>query len=107
MLLVKAIVVSLLFATIAYSYLIGTGISDITGPSTEINFMGYAVPSQRGSGIHLRLRSRAFIIADEDTGTNEQKKKCLQHVIYSIILKLSQGNESATCQWMGVWDLIW
>jgi len=30
--------------------------------------MGYAVPSQRGSGIHLRLRSRAFIIVDEESG---------------------------------------
>ena len=46
-------------------YLVGCGISDVTGPSTEVNFMGYAVPSQRGSGIHLRLRSRAFIIAED------------------------------------------
>ena len=41
---------------------VGIGIYDTTGPSTEINFMGYAVPGQRGTGIHLRLRSRAFII---------------------------------------------
>ena len=27
--------------------------------------MGYALPSQRGSGIHLRLRARAFVIADD------------------------------------------
>jgi neutral ceramidase len=27
--------------------------------------MGYALPSQRGSGIHIRLRARAYIFADE------------------------------------------
>ena len=45
----------LLFGLV-YSYQIGAGIYDMTGPAVEINFMGYAVPSQRGSGIHLRLR---------------------------------------------------
>jgi neutral ceramidase len=35
------------------------------GPITEVNFMGYAVPGQRGSGIHLRLRSRAFVASDD------------------------------------------
>lgn len=39
---------------------------DMTGPCTEINFMGYALPSQRGTGIHLRLRARAFVFADEN-----------------------------------------
>ena len=29
---------------------VGTGIYDITGPSVEINFMGYALPGQRGQG---------------------------------------------------------
>jgi neutral ceramidase len=45
-------------------YLIGTGIADMTGPSVEVNFMGYAQASQVGAGIHLRLRARAFIIGD-------------------------------------------
>ena len=26
--------------------------------------MGYAVPGQRGSGIHLRLRARSYVISD-------------------------------------------
>ena len=42
------------------------GIYDITGPSVEINFMGYAVPAQRGTGIHLRLKARAFAFADDN-----------------------------------------
>lgn len=37
----------------------------MTGPATEINFMGYAAPGQRGQGIHLRLWARSFIVSDE------------------------------------------
>lgn len=47
-------------------YLIGTGIYDITGPAAEIGMMGYAVSEQKTSGIHMRLRSRAFIVGDAD-----------------------------------------
>jgi hypothetical protein len=39
--------------------------------------MGYAVPGQRGSGIHLRLRSRAFVAYDE---TNSKKLFCFVSV---------------------------
>ncbi|KAJ9624792.1 hypothetical protein H2203_004742 [Taxawa tesnikishii (nom. ined.)] len=45
-------------------YLLGVGKGDITGPSVEINFMGYADPNQLGSGIRQRIYSRAFIIGD-------------------------------------------
>lgn len=30
--------------------------------------MGYAVPGQRGSGIHLRMKARAFAFEDENSG---------------------------------------
>ena len=40
---------------------VGTGIYDVTGPAADINFMGYALMSQVGRGIHFRLRSRAFV----------------------------------------------
>ncbi|XP_029047034.2 neutral ceramidase isoform X1 [Osmia bicornis bicornis] len=46
------------------SYTIGVGRADTTGPSAEIVFMGYAKIDQKGSGIHLRTFSRAFIIDD-------------------------------------------
>jgi len=49
---------------VSAAFKVGTGIGDITGPSVEVNFMGYAVPNQRGSGIHLRLYARAFIMDD-------------------------------------------
>lgn len=46
------------------SYNIGVGIADVTGPSAEVGFMGYAKLGQKGTGIHLRQFSRAFIIDD-------------------------------------------
>ncbi len=45
-------------------YLVGTGIYDITGPAAEIGMMGYADMNQKTSGIHTRLRARAFVIGD-------------------------------------------
>jgi neutral ceramidase len=45
-------------------YLVGAGTYDITGPAADIVMMGYAVSTQKTSGIHMRLRSRAFIIGD-------------------------------------------
>ncbi|KAI9508374.1 Neutral/alkaline nonlysosomal ceramidase [Russula earlei] len=45
-------------------YLLGLGIGDITGPVVETNMMGYAYLPQTDSGLHMRQRSRAFIIAD-------------------------------------------
>ena len=43
---------------------VGQGIYDITGPSIGINFMGMANPSQKGTGIHFRLRARAFAFSE-------------------------------------------
>lgn len=47
------------------TYLLGLGTADITGPVVETNMMGYADLSQTDSGLHMRQRSRAFIIADQ------------------------------------------
>ena len=46
-------------------YLVGSGIYDITGPAGEIVMMGFAVSEQKTAGIHMRLRSRAFVIGDD------------------------------------------
>jgi neutral ceramidase len=43
---------------------IGAGIHDATGPAANVNLMGYAQPKQTASGIHIRLRSRAFVFVD-------------------------------------------
>lgn len=50
----------------AYTYRIGVGIADITGPAAEINMMGYAKLGQDTSGIHFRLRSRTFLVQDQE-----------------------------------------
>uniref|UniRef100_A0A5B7ABN4 Neutral ceramidase n=1 Tax=Davidia involucrata TaxID=16924 RepID=A0A5B7ABN4_DAVIN len=45
-------------------YLIGLGSYDITGPAADVNMMGYANIEQTTSGVHFRLRARAFIVAE-------------------------------------------
>ena len=48
-------------------YLVGRGVADITGEAAEVGMLGYGMKHQQTEGIHLRLRARAFIVAD--TGT--------------------------------------
>ncbi|PNY00923.1 neutral ceramidase, partial [Trifolium pratense] len=55
----------LLKSDVAYcDYLVGLGSYDITGPAADVNMMGYANAEQIASGVHFRLRSRAFIVAE-------------------------------------------
>lgn len=49
-------------------YLIGVGSYDMTGPAANVNMMGYANLDQVSSGIHFRLRARAFIVAESQNG---------------------------------------
>lgn len=51
-------------------YLIGTGISDITGPPAEVMFAGYCDFEQLGTGVYMRQWARAFIIKEKDTGNS-------------------------------------
>ncbi|KMT05143.1 hypothetical protein BVRB_7g172910 [Beta vulgaris subsp. vulgaris] len=46
------------------NYLVGLGSYDITGPAADVNMMGYANTEQIASGVHFRLRARAFIVAE-------------------------------------------
>jgi neutral ceramidase len=46
------------------AYLVGRGIADITGEAADCGMMGYGKADQKSAGIHLRLRSRAFVFAD-------------------------------------------
>ncbi|KAG0149130.1 hypothetical protein CROQUDRAFT_59666 [Cronartium quercuum f. sp. fusiforme G11] len=50
-------------------HVLGLGIADITGPIVEVELMGYANEAQVGTGLHMRLRSRAFIVANESGGS--------------------------------------
>lgn len=47
-------------------YHVGRGIADITGESAECGMLGYGVASQQTTGVHNRLRARAFVIATSD-----------------------------------------
>lgn len=47
-----------------YEYVIGRGISDVTGPVFGIQLWGFGREDQIGEGIHIRQKARAFVIAD-------------------------------------------
>src|SRR5580658_7105451 len=51
------------------TYLVGRGISDITGEAAECGMLGYGRADQQSRGIHTRQRSRAFVVVDETTGS--------------------------------------
>lgn len=51
----------------AGEFLIGTGVYDITGPAAETGMFGYAA-QQEVSGLHQRLRARAFIMQGAQGG---------------------------------------
>lgn len=55
-------------APIAAPYLVGRGIADITGEPAGGEMLGYGKSDQRASGIHTRLRSRAFVMVDPEGG---------------------------------------
>ena len=46
---------------------VGVGMSDITGPISDVVMMGYADGKQVSSGLHTRLYARAFIFANTKT----------------------------------------
>ncbi|TFK19427.1 ceramidase [Coprinopsis marcescibilis] len=55
---------------VAGQYLLGLGVGDVTGPIVETNLMGYASLEQNGRGLHMRQRSRAYIVADGSAPNN-------------------------------------
>ncbi len=48
----------------AAEYLIGRGMTDITGPAFGIQMWGFGREDQLTEGLHIRQRARAFIIAE-------------------------------------------
>lgn len=58
---------SLALPAMAQGWRVGVGMSDLTGEAAEVGMMGYAELSQKTSGIHQRLRARAFIVDDPRT----------------------------------------
>ncbi len=52
----------------AAEYLIGRGMTDITGPAFGIQMWGFGREDQLTEGLHIRQRARAFIIAEPNDG---------------------------------------
>jgi len=52
----------------AGGYLVGRAVADATGEIAEVGMMGYGRLDQQAQGLHLRLRARAFVIAERDGG---------------------------------------
>lgn len=52
------------------NYLVGRGSADVTGPVTGLQLWGFGRPDQVGEGLHIRLRSRAFIVAEREQPAN-------------------------------------
>ncbi|MCU1687199.1 MAG: ceramidase [Amycolatopsis sp.] len=50
------------------SWLAGRGRADITGEPAQCGMLGYGMAWQQSAGIHLRLRARAFVLADAASG---------------------------------------
>jgi neutral ceramidase len=48
-------------------WLVGVGVADVTGEPWNVGLMGYGMRFQRSAGIHLRQRSRAFVLEDRAT----------------------------------------
>ncbi|MFI5717609.1 neutral/alkaline ceramidase [Nocardia sp. NPDC051750] len=45
-------------------HMVGRAIADITGEPAEVGMLGYGKADQKTTGIHLRLRARAFVFVD-------------------------------------------
>jgi neutral ceramidase len=48
------------------AYLVGRGMADVTGPAVGMQMWGFGRTDQITEGIHIRQRSRAFVIAQAD-----------------------------------------
>ena len=77
-----------------YSYLVGTGMGDVTGPAAEGGMMGYADGSQKSVGIHDRQWARAFVVAGREPGARR---------VAFVVVEAGQVFHSVT---QGVYDKL-
>ncbi|QUR66384.1 neutral ceramidase [Mycobacterium spongiae] len=68
---------------------VGRGIADITGEAADCGMLGYGKAEQRTAGIHLRLRSRAFVFQDDSHDDNAR----LLLVVVELPLPMQNVNE--------------
>ncbi len=78
-------------------YRVGRGIADITGEPAECGMLGYGVASQQSTGLHNRLRARAFVIVDAATGARlllvvAELPLLLESIHHEVLSRLSQSH---------------
>ncbi|CAL9475132.1 Neutral ceramidase [Actinosynnema sp. ALI-1.44] len=78
----------------AEPYLVGRGISDVTGPAAENGMMGYSKFDQKTTGIHQRQRSRAFVVVDRSS----TKRVVYVNADLAMIFRAVQENVLAKLQ---------
>ena len=77
-------------------YLIGRGMSDITGPIYGVQMWGFGREDQITEGLHIRQRSRAFVIAEAGDSTKRlafisaDLGSIEHHITLSVIDQLQQ-----------------
>ncbi|GIH92924.1 neutral/alkaline ceramidase [Planobispora siamensis] len=76
-------------------YLVGRGISDVTGEVAEVGMMGYSSFEQKATGLHQRQRSRAFVVVDRASGrrvayVNADLAMIFQAVRQKVLAELAQ-----------------
>lgn len=71
--------------SLSESYLIGQGISDITGPSAGVGMMGYSMLNQKTTGIQMRLWARAFVFSSPKTNKKVTFVLCDLGMIFQAV----------------------
>ena len=92
----KLLLLFTLVTLVESTYRVGIGIYDVTGPIAQVNFMGYAMPQQTGHGLHLRLRSRAFIISDLDASDDGNSRIMSDNTVCFVSVDCGMGSDLVT-----------
>ncbi|RQM28756.1 hypothetical protein B5M09_012684 [Aphanomyces astaci] len=82
---------------------LGAAMYDITGPAAEAGMFGYAQIHQATTGIHMRLRSRAFVFHDDSTSVADDETKhfafvsvdtgCISELITQSVIARLQAHD--------------
>ncbi|RLO13857.1 hypothetical protein DYB28_014546 [Aphanomyces astaci] len=66
-------------------YLIGIGKADITGPTAEVVFAGFADSNEKGSGLLNRQFARAFVVQDDSTNSRILLVNCDAFAVFQLV----------------------
>ncbi|KAK0548873.1 hypothetical protein OC846_004324 [Tilletia horrida] len=78
------------------SVVFGLGIGDVTGPIVGVNMMGYSSPDQYNTGLHLRERSRAYIVGSLSSSASAPAPDSLAAAQTALVHQSDDGNNGNT-----------